>query len=104
MLATRLLGGAAATAFETFLAGEDTQGLAALWGRARQALLDSDDPSPLAHDFMALTIHTLLAALYARIAAAAEAHPDPARLRRLAAHGIATARAFAPAHLARMGL
>jgi alkylation response protein AidB-like acyl-CoA dehydrogenase len=104
MLATRLLGGAAATAFETFLAGEDTQGLAALWGRARRALLDSDDPSPQAHDFMALTIHTLLAALYARIAATAEAHPDPARLRRLAAHGIATARAFAPAHLARMGL
>ena len=104
MLATRLLGAGPGEAFAAFLAGEDTGGLGALWARARQALLAGDDPSPHAHDFMALTIHTLLAALYARIAAAAERHPDPDRLHRLAGHGLATARAFAPAHAARMGL
>ena len=104
MLATRLLGAGPGEAYAAFLAGEDTGGLGALWARARQALLAGDDPSPHAHDFMALTIHTLLAALYARIAAAAERHPDPDRLHRLAGHGLATARAFAPAHAARMGL
>lgn len=104
MLATRLLSGPPGDAFEAFLSGEDTAGLLPLWQQARAHLAAQPDPAPLAHDVMALTIHTLLAALHARIEAAADQHPDPARLRRAAAHGRATAKAFAPAHAARMGL
>ncbi|WP_071674671.1 acyl-CoA dehydrogenase family protein [Nioella nitratireducens] len=104
MLATRLLPGPAGDAFQAFLAGEDTAGLLPLWHRARAHLAEQPDPAPLAHDVMVLTVQTLLAALYARIEAAADQHPDPARLRRAAAHGRATAMAFGPAHAARMGL
>ncbi|MGI3184986.1 acyl-CoA dehydrogenase family protein [Nioella aestuarii] len=104
MLATRLLSGAPGDAFEAFLSGEDTSGLLPLWQRARAHLLSAGDATPLAHDFMALTVQTLLAALYARIAASADKHPQPARLQALAAHGIVTARAFGPAFAVRLGL
>jgi alkylation response protein AidB-like acyl-CoA dehydrogenase len=104
MLATRLLTGAPGAAFDAFLQGEDHAGLLPLWQRARATVQEAADPTPLAHDVMALTILTLLAALYARIAKAADQHPDPARIRRLAGEGIRTARSFAPAHATRLGL
>jgi len=102
MLATRLVAAAPGQAFEAFLKGEDCADLLPLWQNARDHLLTAGDATPLAHDFMVVTIQTLLAAIYARIDTAADHHPDPARLRRLSAHGLATARAFAPAHASLM--
>lgn len=108
MLATRLLGGAEADAFDTFLAAEAAGfgGTVAntldLWRAGRDALRQSPDPTPQAHDFMHLTCFALLQALWARIGDAADRHPDPDRLRRLAAQAVRDARAFAPGHLMRL--
>lgn len=102
MFASRLLGGPAGEALAAFLS-EDSAGLAPIWQRARAHVQAADDPAPLAHDMMQLTILTLQSVLHGRIAAAADHHPDPARLRRLATQAIASAQAFAPAHAARMG-
>ena len=101
MLATRLAGGAEADAFERFMEDEGQPDALALW-RAGRALLAAGDATVLAHDFMELTCLTLLAALFGRMAAAAERHPEPERIARIAARGARMVAAFAPAHLARM--
>ncbi len=88
MLATRLLGGAPAEAFATFLESENTPDAAAAlqgWQAARQILLDQKDPTPFAHEFYLLTRDTLLAALWWRIKAAAQHHRQSERLARIAA-------------------
>ncbi|PCH94445.1 MAG: acyl-CoA dehydrogenase [Rhodobacteraceae bacterium] len=91
-LATRLLGGASGDAFDTFLADEldGAKGVgniaqcAELWRTARAALLATDDASPHAHHFMALTAQTLLNCLWVRTLAVADQHPDTARITRIA--------------------
>lgn len=99
MLVTRLLGGAEAAAFDAFLTEEGGAGdLADLWRRARGHLMALPDPTPQAHDFMQLTALVLLDCVWARILAAADHHPDPARLRRVATGAAARGRAFAQAH------
>lgn len=100
MLATRLLGGAEAGAFDAFLTSEAVAGSALpdLWRQARAHLLALEDPTPLAHGFMQLTAATLLDCIWARIEAAAEHHPQPERVRRVAARAAARGRAFARAH------
>ena len=104
MLATRLLTGAPGDAFEALLAENDSGGLLPLWQQARAHVTAQTDPSALANDMMQLTIQILLVALYSRIRAAADHHPNPSRLRRLSAHGHAKAMAFAPAYATRLGL
>jgi alkylation response protein AidB-like acyl-CoA dehydrogenase len=87
MLATRLLGGASAEAFATFLAGESAGEVAVAlegWQAARQILLRQDDPAPFAHEFYLLTRDTLLTAVWHRIEASAPHHSKPERLIRVA--------------------
>ncbi len=90
MLATRLAGGKAADAFARFVAAEAAchpdQGIEAAlthWADLRDRVTRADDPAALAHTFMQRTIETLLTCITARMVAAAERHPDPARLARL---------------------
>jgi alkylation response protein AidB-like acyl-CoA dehydrogenase len=92
-LVTRLLPGREGQAFEAFLRAEcvrnDTgcptlRDALHIWCAARDRLLQSDDPTPEAHDFMRQTSNTLLLFLWARIAEKADHHPDPERIRRLA--------------------
>ncbi|MEZ5715252.1 MAG: acyl-CoA dehydrogenase family protein [Paracoccaceae bacterium] len=108
MLATRLMKGPEAAAFDVFLAGEAERfggtvaDTLALWRSAAEALRAAPDASVLAHDFMELTCLALLQPLWARMEEAAEAHPEPERIRPLAARGARQARAFAPAYLTRI--
>ncbi|MHA7776738.1 acyl-CoA dehydrogenase family protein [Roseibium sp. M-1] len=92
-LVTRLLQGAEGRAFEAFLrseCGRNDTGCTKLqealrhWCSVLDRLLQSDDPTPIAHEFMTLTSKTLLLFLWARMAEKADMHPDPDRIRRLA--------------------
>lgn len=81
-LATRLLRlPGAADAFAAFLT--DPQ-VAAIWQRARAQVAAAANPSPAAHDFMALTVEAALATIWQRLDDAADRAPDPRRLRALA--------------------
>ena len=92
-LAGRLLrrnGGAAATAFADFvraLAPDTPEVTRRLqdWQALRAALLLAPDPAARAWDFAQASIGLFDAAVWARMAALAEAAPDPAEIRRLAA-------------------
>lgn len=109
-LCTRLLrnqNGAAAHAFARFIEGEiavrDAPVLAkvfGIWCRARQHILGLDNPSRGAEAFMKLTAEVAYQAAWARIADAADAHPDPKRMKRLARHAAQYGNAMAPAYLA----
>ncbi len=85
----RLENGAAFDAFSRLIeAAEPTPGLSrayAAWQAARAHLETGADPGPVAMPFLRLTARVLEQAMWARIAAAADHHPDPARLRRAAA-------------------
>ncbi|SMH36243.1 acyl-CoA dehydrogenase family protein [Maritimibacter sp. HL-12] len=85
----RLENGAAFDAFARLIeATEPTAGLTrayAAWQAARARLETMPDPGPVATPFLRLTARVLEQAVWARIAAAAEHHPDPARLTRAAA-------------------
>lgn len=92
-LVTRLLPGKESEAFEEFLRAECLRNdkiypqlgeVVANWCRVRDRVLQSEDPTALAHDFMKLTSKTLLKVLWARMAEKADLHPDPERIRRLA--------------------
>lgn len=91
-LAARLLrleNGAAFTAFAGFVAAQDqTPALArafTAWQTARAHLEAGADPAPVATAFLRLTARVLEQAVWTKIAAAADHHPDPARIRRVAA-------------------
>lgn len=89
-LATRLLMSAPGAAFEAFVAAEQakwqdekiSQTLSD-WRDLRDQLSDMQDPSGKAHAMMLMTIQTLLACIWARIAAVADKHPDADRISRL---------------------
>jgi len=85
----RLENGAAFDAFSRLIEATDpTPGLTrahAAWQAARARLETMPDPGPVATPFLRLTARVLEQAVWARIAAAAEHHPDPARLTRAAA-------------------
>ena len=105
--ALRNRNGAAAEAFARFIQGEiaatDTPALAQihdLWQEARARILTMENPAPYADAFMKLTAELAYQAAWARIAAVADAHPDPARIRRLATLVTRYGQAFAPAYLA----
>ncbi|POF28412.1 acyl-CoA dehydrogenase family protein [Roseibium marinum] len=97
-LVTRLLSGPAGRAFESFLVEECAarqSGAYKLdealetWRGARDRIAESADPALWAHDFMSLTAATLVSCLWARMAEAADRHPDPRRIRRLADRALA---------------
>lgn len=85
----RLEGGAAFEAFAAFVdSHEQTPALAracAAWKTARAHLDTGADPGPVATAFLRLTARTLEQAVWTRISAAADAHPEPQRIRRAAA-------------------
>jgi hypothetical protein len=90
VLATRLAPGPAGDAFEAFVKAEisdhheeNIQAALRAWQDQRQQLAEAKDPSILAHGFMKQTIETLLACVWARIAAAAKHHPNAARIKSL---------------------
>ncbi|WP_343080732.1 acyl-CoA dehydrogenase family protein [Ostreiculturibacter nitratireducens] len=93
-LAGRMLrhdGGRCGDAFAGFLGREAAKGNAEsvahcrdLWLAARDRVLAAKDPGPIAHDFAKLTAEAMLAAVWARIGRAADRHPDPERIARLA--------------------
>lgn len=87
-LSTRLMRlGAPLDALDGFAAVETCAAVAAClaaWRAARQQVAARDDPAPLATAFMALTAELVHQIVWARIAAVADRHPDPARLRLLA--------------------
>ncbi|RYH12207.1 acyl-CoA dehydrogenase family protein [Tropicimonas sp. IMCC6043] len=97
-LVSRLLPGAPGDALERFLAGENCAESLVLWRTARQDLTAREDPSPAAHDFMALSAEVLLEALWNRILGAADSHPDPTRIRRLSEKAINRGRLRAVFH------
>ncbi|WP_319533108.1 acyl-CoA dehydrogenase family protein [uncultured Cohaesibacter sp.] len=86
-LVTRLIKGEPAKALEDWIAHHQADPLVneclTLWREARENVLDVKDPTPLAHDFMALTQIALLAGLWVRIAEVADKHSDEARIRNL---------------------
>ncbi len=91
MISTRLLRTGAADAFEACVrseigstGSETLPGLLDLWIRARDHMLATNDPTPYAHDFASLTTLVLLDLVWARLASAAQSHPDPERIARLA--------------------
>lgn len=105
MLATRLLGSPAATAFEDFVKSEammlGREGIATclgLWQSARDHLRASSDPTPMAHDFMALTVETLQQCLWGRMLSVASEHTDTARIEAVAGKAAARGLIFAPAY------
>ena len=84
----RLENGAAMDAFVRFVSGvegETTARALAAWEQARAYLEDGADPGPIATPFIRLTARVLEQAMWARMAAAADQHPDPERIRRVAA-------------------
>ncbi len=85
----RLENGAAFDAFARFAAAhQPSPGLArafAAWKAARAHLETGVDPGPIATPFLRLTARTFEQAVWTRIAAAADHHPDPTRIRRAAA-------------------
>lgn len=85
----RLENGAAFDAFARQIeATAPTPGLTrayAAWQAARAHLETGVDPGPVATPFLKLTARVLEQAMWARIAAAVDHHPDPARLNRAAA-------------------
>jgi alkylation response protein AidB-like acyl-CoA dehydrogenase len=92
-LVTRLLPGKEGKAFEDFLRAEgqrkDTAcphlgAVVSNWCQARDQVLQAEDPTALAHDFMKQTSAALSMVLWARMAEKAECHPEPERIRRLA--------------------
>jgi len=92
-LATRLLrwnGGAAADAFAGMIAemaGDDSATAEALraWTALRAEVARSADPAARAHAFSQATRHLFERAVWHRMAAVADAAPDPEEIRRLAA-------------------
>lgn len=93
VLATRLLPGKAGAAFEAFVAseaarfsGSDIADGLALWQAAKARVEAAADATPAAHSFMVLTSDLVMRCLWARVAAVADAHPEPARMRRLLRH------------------
>ncbi|MCB1330059.1 MAG: acyl-CoA dehydrogenase, partial [Maritimibacter sp.] len=76
-------------AFVRFVeAQEQTTGLArafAAWKEARAHLETGVDVGPIAMPFLRLTARVLEQAVWTRIAAAADKHPEPERIRRAAA-------------------
>lgn len=101
-LATRLLRQPGAPeAFAAFLCDP---ALAALWLRAARKVADAADPSPLAHDFMALTAEAALSAVWRRLDAAAARAPDPQRLRHLMTSQAPLCKAQLRLHATMLGL
>ncbi|MEJ2036321.1 MAG: acyl-CoA dehydrogenase, partial [Maritimibacter sp.] len=84
-----LEGGAAFEAFARFVeGGPQSPGLArayAAWKAARAYLEGGAEIGPIATAFLRLTGRVLEQSVWARIAAAAEHHPDPERITRVAA-------------------
>ncbi|MEC3860532.1 acyl-CoA dehydrogenase family protein [Mesobacterium sp. TK19101] len=102
VLATRLLKSGSAAAFKAFLDAEGAGEMRVLWEQAESRLLAMQDASALAHDFMVLTQLALLQALWGRMLARADAHPDPARIRRLAQTALRDGPIFARARADRL--
>lgn len=85
----RLENGAPMDAFVTLVEGIDggdslAASLAA-WKEARAHLETGVDPGPLANAFIRMTGRVLEQALWAKMEASADHHPDPERIRRVAA-------------------
>ncbi|MCB1438991.1 MAG: acyl-CoA dehydrogenase family protein [Nitratireductor sp.] len=93
-LATRLLrldNGAPADAFLEMLreislatADDGLSGIREIWQGARNQMAQAGNPAEAADDFMVLTAHACLHAMWSLIEAKADHHPDPERMRRLA--------------------
>ncbi|NDR56211.1 acyl-CoA dehydrogenase family protein [Aliiruegeria sabulilitoris] len=110
-LVTRLLPGRWGDALEAFLVAEagvsgdeSCTASVALWKQMRKDLRDRPDPTPAAHDFTGLSAEVLLQCLWQRMLRAADAHPDPERIRRVAATAVAAGRARADYHAAMVRL
>ncbi len=109
VLATRLLGAAPGEAFDAWLAenasGHDvaTQAME-LWREARALMLQADDPTPKAHDFMALTAEALVLCLWARMATEADHHAEADRIRNRAKWATERGLIRAQSHAAMVGL
>jgi len=96
-LAARLLrrnGGAAPAAFAAFIAElapdePEVARLLSAWQALRAALSVMPDPAERAWEFAQASIGLFEAAVWARMEATAEAAPDPAEIRRLAAQALA---------------
>ncbi len=84
MLATRLLSSAPSEAFAALIAAELPDEITACWATAAETLRAKDDPTPEAHDFMQLTIETLLQLVWRRVLATADNHPQPNWLKAIA--------------------
>ena len=112
-LVTRALrhrDGAAAEAFSRFIERERTDDndptlarVHSLWQEARDHVLQTQNPAPLADAFMKLTSELAVQAAWSRIARSADHHPDPARIRRLATLARRYGQAMAPAYGALVG-
>ncbi|MBX2881209.1 MAG: hypothetical protein KTR32_14795, partial [Granulosicoccus sp.] len=82
---------AAGDAFAVFLAAEMANGncehlvrLCADWSTHRQGVIDADNPASKAHQFMRITINTLLGCIRERLVRTAQYHPDSTRMSRMA--------------------
>jgi len=86
MLATRMVQGSSADAFEQMLIEEgiDTDVLGQ-WQSIRADTMKHADPAAMAHRYMQASIDAMQAVVHKRMALCVDAHPDPDRIRRVLA-------------------
>ena len=97
-LATRGIRTGAIDALTDWLSARLDDDLRGLWQDAVATVRGADDPAALAHDFAALAGEMLTLALAPAFADHAGDHPDPDRIRRVAAEAARRARAAAAGH------
>ena len=86
MLATRMVQGSSADAFEQMLIEEGIDiDVLGQWQRIRADTMKHADPAAMAHRYMQASIDAMQAVVHKRMALCVDAHPDPDRIRRILA-------------------
>jgi len=86
MLATRMVQGSSADAFEQMLIEEGIDiDVLGQWQRIRADTMKHADPAAMAHRYMQASIDAMQAVVHKRMALCVDAHPDPDRIRRVLA-------------------
>jgi alkylation response protein AidB-like acyl-CoA dehydrogenase len=86
MLATRMVQGSSANAFEQMLIEEGIDiDVLGQWQSIRADTMKHADPAAMAHRYMQASIDAMQAVVHKRMALCVDAHPDPDRIRRILA-------------------
>jgi alkylation response protein AidB-like acyl-CoA dehydrogenase len=84
MMATRMVQGSSADAFEQMLIEEGIDiDVLGQWQSIRADTMKHADPAAMAHRYMQASIDAMQAVVHKRMALCVDAHPDPDRIRRI---------------------